>query len=87
MVPGNSDTKWLRDLKGKKVGVQTGSSFDGLITEKLPQARKQYFNAHLYSPGNSAYCPEAKAVDAVYYSEVLNIPVKVPYPSESFYLV
>ena len=26
VVPGNSDTKWLRDLKGKKVGVQTGST-------------------------------------------------------------
>lgn len=32
------------DLNGKVIGVQTGSSFDASVQEKLPEARVEYFN-------------------------------------------
>ena len=35
----------LDQLADKEIGVQTGSSFDLLVTEKLPDAKKLYFNS------------------------------------------
>ena len=34
----------LSQLNGKRIGVQTGSSFDAMVAEKLPDARLEYFN-------------------------------------------
>lgn len=35
----------LKELDGKRIGVQTGTSFDKAVSEKLPEARILYFNA------------------------------------------
>ena len=35
----------LKELDGKRIGVQTGTSFDKAVSEKLPKARILYFNA------------------------------------------
>ena len=34
----------LSDLNGKRIGVQTGASFDAMVQEKLPDARVEYYN-------------------------------------------
>ncbi|MCR5404953.1 MAG: transporter substrate-binding domain-containing protein [Butyrivibrio sp.] len=34
----------LSDLNGKRIGVQTGTSFDVSVREKLPEAKLEYFN-------------------------------------------
>ncbi len=41
-----SDTAFtsLAQLNGRRIGVQTGSSFDAMIAEQLPQAQLEYYN-------------------------------------------
>ena len=34
----------LREYNGKRIGVQTGTSFDKMVTEKLPDAKVEYYN-------------------------------------------
>ena len=34
----------LSDLNGKRIGVQTGTSFDASVQEKLPEAEVEYYN-------------------------------------------
>lgn len=34
----------LEELKGKKVGVLTGSSYDGIMDRLLPEAKKEFYN-------------------------------------------
>ncbi len=34
----------LSDLNGKRIGVQTGTSFDASVREKLPEAHLEYYN-------------------------------------------
>ena len=34
----------LSELNGKRIGVQTGSSFDAMIAENLPDAQVEYYN-------------------------------------------
>ena len=34
----------LDQLDGKRIGVQTGTSFDAIITERLPKAKVEYYN-------------------------------------------
>ena len=36
--------KSLKELDGKRVGVQTGTSFDAMVTDKLPNAKVEYYN-------------------------------------------
>jgi len=42
-VPAQAVTE-LAHLAGKKVGIITGSAYDGLLKKKLPQALPEYFN-------------------------------------------
>ncbi len=34
----------LAELNGKRIGVQTGTSFDGMVAESLPDAQVEYYN-------------------------------------------
>ena len=34
----------LAQLNGRRIGVQTGASFDAMVTEKLPEAQVEYYN-------------------------------------------
>ncbi len=43
--PSNTDgPRSLSDYNGKRIGVQTGTVFDELVKEKIPQAKIEYFN-------------------------------------------
>lgn len=49
-----------QDLNGKRIGVQTGTTFDAIVKEALPEAQISYFNA--YSDMVAAI--EANKIDA-----------------------
>ena len=34
----------LSELNGKRIGIQTGASFDAMVQEKLPEAQVEYYN-------------------------------------------
>ncbi len=34
----------LKDMNGARIGVQTGSSFDAMVSENLPEAKLEYYN-------------------------------------------
>lgn len=43
-APQNRPFRTLSDLDGRRIGVQTGSSFDAMVAEKLPEAQVEYYN-------------------------------------------
>ena len=43
-APQGRSPRALSELNGKRIGVQTGSSFDAMVREKLPDAQVKYYN-------------------------------------------
>ncbi|MBQ6962002.1 MAG: transporter substrate-binding domain-containing protein, partial [Clostridia bacterium] len=50
----------LQDLNGKRIGVQTGTTFDEIVLETLPDAKVSYFNSY----PDMAAALEANKIDA-----------------------
>ena len=50
----------LQDLNGKRIGVQTGTTFDKIVLETLPDAKVSYFNSY----PDMAAALEANKIDA-----------------------
>ncbi|MBR5110075.1 MAG: transporter substrate-binding domain-containing protein [Clostridia bacterium] len=43
---GQAETITLNQLNGKRIGVQTGTTFDEIVLETLPDAKISYFNSY-----------------------------------------
>ncbi|MBR3742754.1 MAG: transporter substrate-binding domain-containing protein [Clostridia bacterium] len=50
----------VQDLNGKRIGVQTGTTFDEIVLETLPDAKVSYFNSY----PDMAAALEANKIDA-----------------------
>ena len=50
----------IQDLNGKRIGVQTGTTFDAIVKQSLPQAQISYFNSY----SDMAAALEANKIDA-----------------------
>ena len=63
MVRGNATAgsfSAIKDLNGKRIGVQTGTTFDTIVLEVLPDVKISYFNTY----SDMAAALEAKKIDA-----------------------
>ena len=45
-VPWEERAPRLAQLNGKRIGVQTGTSFDEIVLEALPDSKISYFNTY-----------------------------------------
>jgi len=59
-LSGQSTVSGLDALNGKRIGVQTGTTFDKIVLETLPDAKVSYFNSY----PDMAAALEANKIDA-----------------------